>query len=121
MATWPGSLPSFLVGAKETRQDATVRTEMDAGPAKSRARFTAASRYFDCEVLLDTAAKRATFETFFETTISMGSAEFDHVDPRDGTTQSFRFVGPPSYRHDAPSEGSGSRITKLSMRLEVLP
>lgn len=121
MAAWPGSLPYFMLNARESQQDGAVRTDMETGPAKVRQRFTAVSRYLDCEVMLATAAQRATFDTFFFTTLANGSLTFDQVDPADGTTQSFRFMAPPEFTYTKAGSGSGSLNTKVRLRLEILP
>lgn len=120
MAVWPTSLPDISLALTETRQDAAVRTPMDAGPMKMRRRFSAASRYVAGSVILDNT-QRATFDTFFETTIEEGSLPFDMDDPRDGTTQEWRFTAPPSF---VARKGNGSNVVTLwvaTLALEILP
>lgn len=121
MATWPVSLPYFLLGAKETPQEGALRTPMDMGPPKSRQRFTAVSRYLDCEIILQTPTERATFDTFYYTTLANGSLEFDHEDPADATTQQFKFMQPPQFEYPQAGAGSGVKNTRVKMRLEILP
>lgn len=112
---WPASLPQKpFRGLTEVRQPAALRTIMDAGAAKTRKRFTAAVRNIDIPMVF-TKAQRATFDTFFITTLSEGALEFDWEDPVDeSTTISFRFRNPPKM-----TKAAGEWKTILN--LEVLP
>lgn len=93
MAAWPGSLPqlSLLAGALETVQDGTIRTEMDAGPAKRRRRYTAVVRRFTVPLVL-TTDQVATLETFYDSTLQGGVDAFDWTHPRTGAAVSLAFV-----------------------------
>lgn len=120
MAVWPASLPDISLALTETRQDATIRSSMDAGPMKMRRRFSAASRYVTGSVIMDNT-QRATFDTFFETTIAEGALPFDMDDPRDGTSLEWRFMEPPAF---TARKGNGSNVVTLwnvTLSLEVLP
>lgn len=119
MAAWPATLPTFEIGMQDNRQASFIRTPVETGPAKSRARYSAVTRQLSGTMLF-TAAQRATFETFYGTTISLGADEFDFTDPADGTTQSVRFVDPPSFSH-LVGGGSGSALQRVTITLEVLP
>jgi len=121
MATWPGSLPDFEVGLKDVGQDGTVRTPMDAGPVKTRRRFTATSRYLTGTIYLTDQTQRAALDAFFETTLGGGSLPFTKADPRDGTQQSLRFMRPPEYEHRFGDGGSGTDQYRVSLSLEILP
>lgn len=98
MAAWPGGLPQVPqnAGNEETYEDNVVRTTMDAGPVKSRMRYTAATRPASYQFLM-TDAELATFITFYESTVSYGSLEFDFTHPQTGSTESMRFVQPPKW------------------------
>ena len=74
--------------------DMVVRTEMDAGPAKLRRRFTAAVRPLKGRIEI-TRAQAATLETFYVTTLAGGALPFDWTSPRTLETVSMRFVSPP--------------------------
>lgn len=121
MAVWPASLPQSLpLELTETRMKGFIRTKMDAGPHKQRARFTAVSRYFTCRNLLLTKAQRQTFDTFYADTLGEGGDEFDFFDPVDMTTQSFRFTSPPSYVPKSGDSG-GASAWSVSFNVEQLP
>ena len=120
MAVWPVSLPQTpFLGLRDQRQDARLRTEMDVGPAKMRRRHTAAVRNITATTLL-TGTQRATFDTFYKTTLSEGALAFDWVDPVDGTTTSFRFVSPPPFEV-VKGGTTATRLWRLTMNLEILP
>lgn len=121
MATWPASLPQALhIGATEQRQKAFIRSEMETGPHKQRRRFTAASRFIRGSLLL-TKAQRATFDTFYETTLGEGADEFDWVDPNDNsTTVSMRFTAVPQ-KQAVNGGATGVSLWRLGLELEILP
>lgn len=99
MATWPAGLPQTpdTQGQVEKPADLLLRTQMDAGPAKVRRRYTAGVRPFNCTFFM-TKAQVATLETFYVTTLTGGADAFDWAHPRTGVTESWRFVAPPEYR-----------------------
>lgn len=119
MAVWPATLPKFNLDTQETRQDGVIRTPMDAGPAKSRRRFSAVSRYLSTDLIL-TGEQRATFDTFFDETLADGSLTFDMEDPKDGAIVQMRFTAPPSYVY-AGARGGVVTIHIVSLSLEILP
>lgn len=93
MAAWPSSLPRLLApGYSESPQDQTLRTEMDAGPAKVRRRFSAAVTEQQIRLLL-TDAQLATFESFWDTDLAGGALSIDWDDPRTGSAVHVRPVG----------------------------
>lgn len=121
MATWPTSLPQYHeIGLQETRQQGFVRTQMDTGPYKQRRRFTAVTRYLEGTMLM-TNAQRATFDTFYVTTINQGADEFDFIDPVDASTvQSVRFTMPPTFSA-LIGGSSGVDFYRVTISLEILP
>lgn len=116
-AVWPGSLPKQLVGVTDSRTANLVRTETDGGPAKVRRRFTAVPRDVQTPMVF-TAAQRATFDTFYITTLNDGADKFDWTDPVDNATKTFRFKAPPSFSLFTNVNGKNYRTT---LDLELLP
>lgn len=115
MPAWPGVLPRVpLLGTVETAPDLVVRTQMDAGPAKLRRRFTAGVRTFDAEFLLS-EAQVAALDDFYVTATAGGSVRFDHVHPRTDATVEMRFTAPPAYEQITPSRW------RARLKLEVMP
>lgn len=98
MPTWPISLPQApeIPGYEEQEPNAVVMTQMDAGPPKSRQRFTAAYAKVTFTFML-TSADVATFRTFYRTTLGYGALAFDFTIPRVGGTGSYKFRGQPTY------------------------
>lgn len=115
MAAWPAGLQQKnFAGVVEQRQQAVLRSSMDSGAPKVRKMFTAAIRNIDIPMVF-TTAERATFDTFFITTLAEGSISFTWTDPVDDSTViTFRFKSPPRMTKVA---GEWSTI----LNLEVLP
>ncbi len=121
MAVWPASLPQHaFLPVTEFRQTAVLRTSMDSGPAKVRKRFTAAVRHLDFDMVLD-GTQRATFDTFFATTIDEGATVFDFPDPVDGATIEVRFRENVSWNQIQVGATGAERSWRGKMKLEVLP
>lgn len=117
MATWPASLPQVPLqrGFSEEPQDQVLRTEMDAGPAQTRRRFTAAYRVFSIRLKMS-STQFDTFLTFLNDTIGGGALQFDWAAPDImGGTGSFKFVG--TYSVSPPS---GDYVI-VSAKVERLP
>lgn len=95
---WPATLYGYILadGFQEITPDNLIRTEMEVGPAKVRRRGTAAVRKFSVQMFF-TAAKLATFETFYVTTSKNGSLAFSYYAPRTKTLADHRFASIPSY------------------------
>lgn len=115
MASWPETLPQYVDanGFTETIQDPVIRTDMEAGPQKARLRFTAVPEKYTITMPL-TATQRATFLTFFKSTIHYGVDEFMWVHP---VTRDERYCRFTSVYQLSPN---GIDFT-LSISMEVLP
>lgn len=92
MTTWPTTLPqSFLIdGFSEEGSDNVIRSPVDAGPAKTRRRYTAATRPIKGRMLL-THEQYLVFKEFYEETINDGATEFDMPDDIHDTTMTVKF------------------------------
>jgi hypothetical protein len=116
-ATWPGTLPVYVQegGYSESLQDQTIESQMDAGPAKIRRRFTKSLRKFEITMQM-TAAQLTTFETFWNDTLKGGSLPFDWLHPRTRVAATLRF------RLPAPkiqTVGSGA-MNVVQFNLEII-
>lgn len=116
MPVWPATLPQYPLqeGFKETAPNTVTRTEMDAGPAKLRRRFTAAPRPFTLNLDL-TETQAETLDAFYLTTLEGGSLSFDWLHPRTKQTATFRFLSPPDYTP------SGGLYWTATVNLELMP
>jgi hypothetical protein len=116
MATWPATLPQLplIQGASEKPPETTIRTNMDAGPAKVRGRFSAGVRPWKMQLVL-TTAQVAILDDFYVSTLSGGANRFTWVNPRTTSSAEFRFTAPPEY---VPL--GGGRYT-VAMQLEQMP
>ena len=96
MAYWPPQLPiPQLAGYGLAPQPAFVRSDMDAGPARQRRRFTQAPTEITLQFHV-TREQMAIFEAWYEHRIDSGAAWFDApMDNGQGiTTIEARFVEP---------------------------
>lgn len=95
MPTWPGTLPEDTErdAYAETKGNGVLRTSTDIGPQKRRKRTNAVVTNLSVSWLM-TSAQLATFESFFQTTVQMGSLAFDFPRPRLGGIASAVFAGP---------------------------
>mgnify|MGYP006928383986 FL=1 len=112
--SWPGSLPGApQYGWSETPVESIVRTETDAGPAKTRRRFSSSPSNFSFQFSMTTAQATTLMDFYSNNTVSGGTAggamTFDTLThPRTGlsvgtatTTNGWRFLGPPVITQDA--------------------
>lgn len=117
-ANWPATLPDDVLvdGYDESPPETVVRTEMDAGPAKIRRRFTAGVR--PLKVTLDrmTRTQVAALDELYVDTLEGGALPFDWTHPRTLGDVTFRFTRPPRYR----PIGSGA-LWNAELELEVMP
>ena len=98
MAVYPASLPQYPLvrGFTDERQTGSIRSNMDTGAPKTRKRFTAVVRKLTWPTIL-TGTQRATFDTFFITTINEGASSFTINDSASTVTISVKFINPPSW------------------------
>ena len=120
MDTWPVSLQQKLNADsfEKIYGENRVSTDMDVGPAKTRARFTRPVDIFNCEVWLD-ITEVTTFETFYRTTLGNGTLPFTFTDPLTNATGTFRFA--PGSTPSIRPIGNGGTTFKLSMTWERMP
>jgi hypothetical protein len=88
MANWPNELPKpALSGYSIEPQNAVIKTQMEAGPARYRKRYTAVPMDVRGSVFLS-PAQMAIFKTFYQTTINFGADwfTFDGLNTGEGYT-----------------------------------
>lgn len=113
-AFWPVSLPQTMqIGMRESHQDGTVRSVMDAGPPKTRKRYTATFRA-QAGTMIFTKAQRATFEIFFDETLEKGANEFKWRDQADGRVYKWIMAGPPQFTAVA-ADGNGVCLWRVNL------
>ena len=85
MILWPHVLPQQLLveGYGEQLSNQLIRTEMDAGPAKVRRRFTAAPRPVNGSIIV-TPAQLVFFRNWYYNVLLGGSLRFGWTDPFTG-------------------------------------
>lgn len=114
--SYPLDLPFFTArdGWSQSAPDAMLRTEMSAGPAKQRRRFTAAPRRMPGRIAYLTADDLAVFEDFYATDLQMGALSFTATHPVTQVEEVFRFTG----GYTVEPRGVGFTVTAT---LEILP
>ena len=116
MPRWPSALPqTFLVdGFQENFPNTLLRSEMEAGPAEQRRRFTAGVTPLSGSLDL-TKAELAVLRAFYSADTKDGALAFDWAHPITEEAASVRFTAPPVIRAAAPD---GFRV---ALNLEILP
>ena len=105
---WPDSLPQVLIldGLNAKKQNSVVRTEMDAGPAKQRRRYTVSQKDFKGSIVV-TENQRQTLEDFYDSVLGGGVLRFVMKDPQTLLPGEFRF----KEHYDEDSLDGNWRIT----------
>ena len=121
MDTWPATFPQRL-SCDTSAQDDESRaiTDMDAGPASVRNRFTAITQTIKGSMVL-TGAQLATFNTFFRITIKHGSLSFNWMHPFTEETIEIRFKSKPGWKCVKSAESVNDRLYQASFELEIQP
>jgi len=96
-----------------------LRTQMDAGPAKMRRRFTAAPEIVELAMRM-TGEQLVTFREFVDTTIEAGALPFEWKDHRTGDPAEYRLLTEPEVAPLAPRD-NGLEYWTVSMQVELLP
>lgn len=92
MATWPSYAKILLAGYSEESDYGVIRTEMDGGLAKQRARWTKAIVTREAQIKVDSASQKASFSDWMRVDLNGGAGWFDFRDPLDGVTKQARIV-----------------------------
>lgn len=122
MPTWPSTLPqSLLYTLTRKRQSGKVRSDMDTGPAKQRARFSATVYFYDAELIL-TGAQLVIFDTFYNVTVGQGVESFTWIDPVTDDPATLRFgEGDPEPVEVTAHDDPDKRQWRVRFQLEQLP
>lgn len=118
---WPVSLPTAMRirDLNGAFGDGMIRTQMDAGPAKQRPRFTAAPAPYSGSMLMS-GTQLQTLLSFYRTTLVMGADSFEWTDPLTGSAAMVRMTAPPRVTSLAPLAG-GDEQWQVNLDIEVLP
>ena len=111
---WPKELPQILrlEGLSGKMRTATVRTEMDAGPKKTRRRYTVSQKDFTGSVIV-TEQQRQILESWYQKVLGGGALRFVMTDPQTLEPAEFRFL-------EDYTENSAEGLWTISMNLEKL-
>lgn len=93
MATFPTYAEVVLQNYSEDPDYGVLRTEMDSGIAKQRARWSKPIVTRDVQILVRTAANKALFDTWVRDDLSGGAGWFDWIDPLTSAVKQTRIVG----------------------------
>jgi hypothetical protein len=112
--SWPEELPLTLSleGLSAKQKSNVIRTQMDAGPVKTRRRYTANTKTFTGKMLLS-PAQRLILEQFYHTALADGALRFNFTNPQTLQAQEFRFT-------DDYTEEAVDGLFEISLSLERL-
>ena len=115
---WPATLPSTVSwqGYKRTIQNVQIRTPMEVGPPKVRARTTARVDTQEMPVVYLTKAQWVIIDDFYTTTLFNGTLMFEFTDPITALAQRFRFTEPPVF-----GAMLGPDTIPVTLKLEIVP
>lgn len=115
MASFPAELPDWQLPLEDQQEDIYLRSTTDVGPGKVRKRYTGQPRLLNPRMILD-GAQRVILDEFYNNNV-----RFDRADPKDDTTQEFRFLAAPRYRMRAGAEDPEKRQYEVTLELMRLP
>lgn len=118
MPVWPTNLPQcpLMDGFTQELPRLSITTEMDAGPAKVRRRFTAGVTKYTLSFIL-TSTQLSDFQNFFLNETFGGSVPFDMPDPIGGATVQMRF----DVAQGSPQVTGAAGRFKVMFKAEKLP
>ena len=111
---WPAGLPDVIMlsGLSGRMKGNVLRTEMDAGPAKARQRYSVSTKTFSGKVLL-TESQRAVLEQWYRNDTGNGTLRFVMKDPQTLRPAEFRFT-------DDYDEVSKDGLWEITLPLEKM-
>lgn len=110
---WPSTLPNPEWGLTKEPTDNSIRSQVEAGVAKMRRRYTKPAETINATVML-TDAQMPTLDTFVKTTLK-DVLPFDWTDFVAGGTVTYRFLKRPTYKRVSYNN------VQATLQLEQLP
>lgn len=121
MSNWPAQLPTTqFMGVSTQDDESRLITQMDAGPATMRNRYTAVTKTISTAMIL-TGEQLEIFNVFMRTTLSNGALAFTWTDPESDSSVSFRFKTKPRWQCVRPNPDPDLRLWQATLELEILP
>lgn len=97
---FPPTLPQkILLGYSDTPMSNKIASDMDTGATKERRRFTAVPRYITNARLYLSKVQKIAFRDFYS---QYSAAEFNWIDPDDGSACICRLLGEPQFARIEP-------------------
>ncbi|WP_368655384.1 hypothetical protein ABRY94_11680 [Castellaniella ginsengisoli] len=93
MATWPTYAKLIVAGYGEEADYGVLRTDMDNGIAKQRARFSTPIVTRDATIMVTGLENKKALDAWIGTDLAGGAAWFDFFDCAAGSTVQARLVG----------------------------
>lgn len=93
MATFPEYAAVLLAGYGEEADYGVLRTEMDGGIVKQRARWSKPIVTRDAQIKVNDTANKLLFDEWVRSDLHGGAGWFDWTDCVDGVTKQARIVG----------------------------
>ena len=116
MVAWPNTLPlePLLKDYQEKKQNHLIRTEMDSGHFKLRAKTTKGIDEISVGYYM-TAAQVEILEQFYQVTLGNGVLPFNYTHPRKGEVAQVRFKNEPQIT------ALNGFYFKVDLILEIMP
>lgn len=111
---WPFQCPSSW---SEKARTATLRSEVEAGAPKARARFTKSYREITAGWIFEKWSDLTTFSNFFKVDLNDGANTFTMKHPMTGETLRVRFKDSPTIQSDTSKKPSFTMEASLEEML----
>jgi hypothetical protein len=121
--SWPTGVNTMsLVGIRDKRLSAKIRSPMDVGPAVVRRRYTVAVRNVDIPLTM-TNAERVLFETWYASVALEGTISFLYPDPITDVLVAMRFRGDegPEFSASVGGPTDAEKRWDVVLQVEILP
>ena len=95
---WPATLPQYPLqdGFQEEFVEAQIRTGMEVGPVKSRAKYTAHQVNYTLRYAVN-AIQKGILDSFYITSLYYGNDPYNFVHPMTGEEIDAYMIAPASY------------------------
>lgn len=93
MATFPSYARLLVEGYGEESDYGVLRTEMDGGVAKQRARWSKPIVTRDATLMVASKSEKFAFDDWMRDDLAGGAGWFDWIEPLSGATKQARIVG----------------------------
>lgn len=113
MTSWPTYALILSDNYQEAADWGVLRTDMDGGIAKQRARYSKAIVLRTITAFVHTSTDRLSFDAWLETGLSGGVDWFNYTDPVDSVVKQARIVGQVQWQPNGPTWSAQIQVESI--------